>query len=125
MPTDLPMPTAAAADASARTHAVFDHHLQAFALGLDALLSDYTEQSVLQLPDKTLRGLAEIREFFAQFLASIQPGFWESFRIQRQAVEGDTAYLVWQARPFVAMATDTLVVRDGKISVQTFTPLTA
>jgi hypothetical protein len=31
------------------------------------------------------------------------------------------AYLVWEARPFITMATDTLLVRDGRIHVQTFT----
>jgi len=117
VPTDI-----VAAKTVASTHQVFDHHLQSFAAGLDALVSDYSEQSVIQLPDRTLRGLSEIRQFFSDFLASIQPGFWEAFHIQRQAVEGDIAYLVWDAKPFVAMATDTLYVRDGKILVQTFTP---
>ena len=118
------MPTeTVAAEKVASTEQVFDHHLQAFAVGLDALLSDYSERSVIQLPDKTLRGLPEIRQFFSEFLASIRPGFWEAFRIQRKAIEGDVAYLVWDAKPFVAMATDTLYVRDGKIAVQTFTSL--
>ena len=85
-------------------------------------MSDYTEQSVIQLPDQTLRGLTEIRQFYADFLNAIQPGFWESFRIKRQAVEGDTAYLVWDAKPFVSMATDTLYISNAKILVQTFTP---
>ncbi len=101
---------------------VFDHHLQSFALGLDALMSDYSDESVIQLPDRTLRGLSEIRQFFSDFLASIKPGFWEAFHVQRQVIEGDIAYLVWDAKPFVALATDTLYVRDGKIVVQTFTP---
>lgn len=117
MPTDT-----ATAKTAATTHQVFEHHLQAFAEGVDALVSDYTEQSVIQLPDTTLRGLTQIRKFFADFLASIQPGFWEAFQIKRQDVEGDIAYLVWSAQPFVTMATDTLYVRDGKILVQTFTP---
>lgn len=117
MPTDT-----AVADKTATTQQVFEHHLQAFALGLDALVSDFTEQSVIQLPDKTLRGLTAIRQFYSDFLNSIQPGFWESFHIKRQAVEGDTAYLVWDAKPFVSMATDTLYISNGKIQVQTFTP---
>lgn len=117
MPTDIPV-----TDRVASTHQVFDHHLQSFAVGLDALLSDYTEQSVIQLPDRTLRGLSEIRQFFSDFLASTQPGFWEAFRITRQVVDGDIAYLVWDAKPFFDMATDTLYVRNGKIVVQTFTP---
>lgn len=33
----------------------------------------------------------------------------------------DVAYLVWEAKPFVNIGTDTLVVRANKIMVQTFT----
>lgn len=115
---DIPSPVA-----KRRTiHQVFDHHLQAFAEGLDSLVSDYTESSVIVLPDATYAGLAQIREFFSGFIESIQPGFWEAFRIRRQSVEGDVAYLVWEAKPFVELATDTLLIREGVIVVQTFTP---
>ena len=107
------------------THQVFDHHLQAFAEGLDAIVSDYTDRSVILLPDATHAGLTAIRGFFAGFLASTPPGFWEAFRIVHQSVEGDVAYLVWEARPFVERATDTLVIRHGAIEVQTFTPFAA
>lgn len=103
-------------------HQVFDHHLQAFAEGLDAIVSDYAESSVIVLPEATYSGLAEIRAFFGGFLDSIQPGFWEAFRVRRQHVEGGVAYLVWEAKPFVELATDTLLIRDGVIVVQTFTP---
>jgi hypothetical protein len=58
VPTD-----AAVADEVATTRQVFDHHLDAFALGLDALVSDSTERSVIQLPDQTLRGLTAIRQW--------------------------------------------------------------
>jgi hypothetical protein len=111
---DGSLPTRSAQD-------VFAHHLQAFSQGLDALVSDYTEGSSILLPERTITGLAGIRQFFDSFLKDVQLGFWEAFRIQRQEVCGDVAYLVWEARPFVSMATDTLVVRDGKIQVQTFT----
>lgn len=103
-------------------HQVFDHHLQAFADGLDAIVSDYAENSVIVLPEARYSGIAEIRAFFSAFLDSIQPGFWEAFRVRRQCVEGDVAYLVWEAKPFVEIATDTLLIRDGVIAVQTFTP---
>ncbi|MDM0037407.1 nuclear transport factor 2 family protein [Variovorax sp. J22G21] len=103
------------------THQILDHHLKSFAQGLDALVSDYCDQSVVQLPDRTVRGLSEIRQFFSNFLESIKPGFWEAFQIQRQVIEGDIAYLVWNAKPFVVLATDTLYVREGKILIQTFT----
>lgn len=104
------------------TKDVFEHHLGAFAEGIDALVSDFTESSVVILPDRTVRGLGEIRVFFANFLAELQPGFWEAFKVRAQTLQGEIAYLVWEAKPFVAMATDTFLIRDGKILAQTFTP---
>lgn len=105
------------------TQEVFDHHLQAFGQGVDALVSDYTEQSSIVLQDQTITGLNGIRAFFDAFLKGIQPGFWEAFKIVRQEVSGETAYLVWEAVPFIKLATDTLLIRNGKIHVQTFTAL--
>ena len=103
------------------TQAVLEHHLGAFAKGLDEILKDYSASSVILTHDKRYRGVAEIRGFFDGFLKSVKPGFWEAFKISAQAIDGDVAYLVWEARPFVNLATDTLVVRGGKIAVQTFT----
>lgn len=111
--------TAAVEDATLR---VFAHHLGAFSDGIEAVLSDYTEQSVLLTPDDTYRGLQRIRDFFKAFLDGASPEFWDAFKLGIQAVEGEIAYLTWSAAPFVPMATDTLLVRDGKILVQTFTP---
>jgi hypothetical protein len=106
------------------TEAIFAHHLGAFRDGLDAILSDYVEQSVVLTPDQVLRGLGPIRSFFDGFLKGAAPAFWDAFKIRTRVVEGETAYLVWEARPFVTLATDTFVIRDGKILVQTFTPFT-
>ncbi|RZL68729.1 MAG: nuclear transport factor 2 family protein [Variovorax sp.] len=105
------------------TEDVFAHHLQAFAQGLDALLSDYSEESSILLQSGPITGIPAIRRFFEAFLKDIKPGFWEAFKIHRQDVCAEMAYLVWEAKPFIAMATDTLLVRDGKIHVQTFTAL--
>lgn len=112
----------ARAEAPRGTQAVFEHHLGAFAQGIDAILSDYSDSSIVVTPDKTYRGLAEIRGFFQAFLAGATPAFWQSFRIETRQVDGDVAYLVWSAAPTMPKATDTLLVRDGKIAVQTFTP---
>ena len=111
--------TAAVEDATLRG---FAHHLGAFSDGIEAVLSDYTERSVLLTPAATHRGLQSIREFFEAFLKGASPEFWDAFKLGTQAVEGDIAYLTWSADPFVPMATDTLLVRDSKILVQTFTP---
>lgn len=55
--------TAAAVHATA-TEAVLRNHLRAATLGADAVMRDYTEESVLITHDATYRGLAEIRRFF-------------------------------------------------------------
>ena len=47
------------------TKKVLDHHLQTFQQNdLDGVMEDYTEESVLITPDRTYKGLAEIRENF-------------------------------------------------------------
>jgi hypothetical protein len=38
----------------------------------------------------------------------------------RQDVEGEIAYIVWTAGDIVPFATDTMVVRNGKVLIQTF-----
>jgi hypothetical protein len=114
-------------DLSARndgsTQQVFDHHLGAFAQGLDELLKDYDDSSTIITPDKTYSGSAQIRGFFKAFLESAAPGFWSAFKITSSSTTGEVAYLAWEAKPWVTLATDTLVIKDGKIAVQTFTAL--
>ena len=38
----------------------------------------------------------------------------------RRETEDDVAYILWQAKPHIPMATDTFIVRQGKIMKQTF-----
>lgn len=108
-------------DSAHATKNAFDHHLGAFAKGLDELMIDYDEFSVLVTPDKTYSGLIEIRSFFKAFLDGADEKFWSAFKIVNSTVTGEVAYLAWEAKPSVSLATDTLVVKAGKISVQTFT----
>lgn len=112
---------AAGEQSSSATQKVLEHHLGAFAKGLDEIMRDYSAASVILTHDKQYRGVVEIRGFFDGFLKSVKPGFWEAFKISAQAIDRDVAYLVWEARPFVNMATDTLVIRHRKIAIQTFT----
>jgi hypothetical protein len=44
----------------------------------------------------------------------------DAFDIVRQDVEGDIAYITWRAEPFVTLATETFVVTDDRIRVQTY-----
>ena len=105
------------------TEATLVHHLQAFNEGVDAIMSDYTEGSVFFTPEGPLRGLAAIRSFFDAFLASSPPELLRAMTLVRQDVAGDVAYILWTAEPFIPLATDTFVVRGGKIVAHSFAVL--
>lgn len=106
------------------TEAVLRKHLSAATVGVDALIEDYTDQSVLITHDATYRGIAEIRRFFAGLLESLPVGFFETMRMRREEITGELAYILWDREPFISQATDTFVVRNGKILFQTFTAVT-
>jgi ketosteroid isomerase-like protein len=104
--------------------AVLNHHLESFGAGdVDETMKDYTDGSVLITPDGTLTGLDDIRAAFAGFYSGLfKPGTYE-FTMDRMEVAGDVAYIVWHSvneGVEVTLGTDTFVVRDGKIAVQTF-----
>ena len=104
------------------TEAVLRNHLRASTVGVDAIMEDYTDQSVMITHDATYRGLAEIRFFFARLFEELPAGFFATtLRIRREEIVGEVAYILWEGKPIVSQATDTFVVRDGKILFQTFT----
>jgi hypothetical protein len=111
--------------AEAATRQVLDHHLGAFEHGVEEILKDYDDSSAIVTPDKTFRGRGEIAGFFKAFLDSADPAFWPAFKITSMSTVDNVAYLAWEAKPWVTLATDTLVVKDGKIAVQTFTSFSA
>ncbi|MGH7762801.1 MAG: nuclear transport factor 2 family protein [Candidatus Dormibacteraceae bacterium] len=106
------------------TRQVFEHHVQALGRGdVEAILSDYTEDSVLITADAVLKGRQAIRAGFEGFVAGIfKPGTYE-FTMDTVHVEDDVAYAVWHAKCAsvdIVLGTDTFLVKDGKIAVQTF-----
>lgn len=107
------------------TEAVVQNHLRAARIGVDAIMEDYTDQSVLVTHDRTYRGLAEIRGFFNALMKDLPAGFFDEFRLNRQEIVGEVAYILWERKPHFPRATDTFVVRNGKIFVQTFAALAA
>jgi len=105
------------------TKDVFDHHLACFAAGdLEGTLSDFSEQSVLMTPLGALRGPSEIRTFFEAAYAEFgEPG--TQFTARQMLVEGDCAFIAWDGETSANKyegASDTFVIRDGQIAVQTF-----
>src|SRR6185295_12516832 len=105
------------------TKDVLDHHIKCFGKGdLEGILSDYAPDAVLFTPDGPLRGAAGIGPFFQMMFVEFgKPG--AAVSMKRQTIEGDYAYVVWTAETadnVYEFATDTLVVRDGRILAQSF-----
>lgn len=106
-----------------KTKEVLDHHWQAFIQNdMQAVMADYTEESVLITPNETFKGLDEIRRNFENAFTAF-PKDQTSFQLNKSVVEGDVAYILWQAKAptlNLSYATDTFVIRDGKIISQTY-----
>ena len=105
------------------TKDVVDHHLKSFGEGdLKGILSDYAPGAVLFTPEGPLRGIDAIRSLFQAMLAEFgKPG--AAFSLKQQFVEGDYAYILWTAETadnVYELGTDTFVVREGRIAVQSF-----
>jgi hypothetical protein len=109
--------------ASAMTEMVLDHHLKAFGeADIAAILEDYTADSVLITPGGPVQGHEQLRSLFETFFAEFaKPG--AVFEMKQRVIEGQVAYIVWTAETadnVYELATDTFLVQDGKIAVQTF-----
>jgi ketosteroid isomerase-like protein len=99
------------------------HHLRCFGKAdIPGIMTDYATDARIFTPDGIVRGSEAIREFFAKvFEEHVKPGL--DFHMIRQEVDGDTAYIVWRAETPVnriELATDTFIVKDGRIVTQTF-----
>ena len=110
------------------TQDVLDNHLKCFSEGnLTALLSDYASDAIMFTTAGPLKGVDAIKPIFQALFAEFsQPG--ASVKMQRLSIEGDYAYLLWSAETAensYEIATDTFVVRNGRILFQTFAGYTA
>jgi ketosteroid isomerase-like protein len=103
------------------TATTLTQHLQAILeTDVDAIMRDHTDVSVLVTPNGQLAGLTAIRSFFTQFIASSPPELLRAITLTNQEVTGEIAYIIWKAEPFIPFASDTFLIRDDLIVVQTF-----
>ena len=105
------------------TEEVLQRHVKCFFEGdLEGIVSDYSADAVLFTSSGPLKGHEAIREFFRRLIKEFsQPG--TRFSMQLQSIDGEFAYALWSAETadnVYEMATDTHVVRDGKIIAQSF-----
>lgn len=100
------------------TEVVMARHLQATG-DLDRFIADIADDALFIGPDGAFRGKPQIRAFFKAFWENA-PAFIESFQATREEIHGDFAYITYTAEPVVSRGTETYLIRDGKIVVQTF-----
>ena len=105
------------------TSDVLDRHLKAFAeYNVDGVLEDYSSDAVLFIPTGLLKGPDAIKPLFEGLVSEFRkPG--STFTMQQRCVDGDHAYILWTAETAdnsYEFATDTFVVRNGKIVAQSF-----
>ena len=100
-----------------RTEEALHKHLQAFGSGdVEAIMADYDEDAVFITPERTRRGRPEIRLFVESLVADFPLG--SALEVSQQIIEGEIAYIVWSGESEklkIPFATDTFVVREGKI----------
>jgi len=106
------------------TKEILDHHLHAFfSYDVKGVMSDYGRDIVFFTADGPLNGVAAVRPLFETLVAEFkQPG--STFNMKQYVVDGDHGYIVWNAETpdnVYEMATDTFVVRNGRIVAQSFT----
>jgi ketosteroid isomerase-like protein len=103
------------------TQQVLTHHLNAFGNNdLEEILKDYTEESQVLTMTGPLKGLAAIRQFFADFFTAIPTG--STFAMQQLTVIDQVAYIAWTSESAVAkipLGTDTFFLEDDKIRIHT------
>jgi len=104
------------------TREVLDRHLRSFGeRDLKSILSDYATDAVFFAPEGPLKG-DETEAFFHTLLAEFgKPG--AAFSLKHQSVEGKYGYILWTAETadnVYGLGTDTFIVQDGKIVVQSF-----
>ena len=106
------------------TDEVLAHHRKSFAdRDLDGIMADYSPNAVFFTVEGVVRGLPAIRTVFeALFTEFGKPGV--VFNSKNRLVEGDYVYTVWTAETpdnSYELASDTFVIRNGKIELQAFT----
>lgn len=105
------------------TQAVLDHHWETFvANDLEGVMEDYTEESVLITPDVTYIGLEEIRQNFINAFKAF-PAQSSKLTLNQNKVVKDVGYILWEADTpdmNLTYATDSFIIRDGKIIRQTY-----
>lgn len=102
------------------TEAVWNHHIAAWEThNLEAIVSDYGDDSILILNGTVFRGQNAIKSAFAQLFQIFDAG---QNRIDAPLLLDRLVYITWHFTPTKDVefyGTDTFVIEDGVIAIQT------
>jgi hypothetical protein len=108
---------------SEQSEEVLNNHLAAFmANDLEAVMVDYSDNSVVITPDSTYNGLEQIKGLFSSLFPAF-PTEGTTIELDKMVIENEVAYIIWHGSSpsvDVPFATDTFIIEDGKIQRQTF-----
>lgn len=98
------------------TESVIRHHVQALADGdLEQTMNDYADDCVFIGNGRVVEGKAGIREIFAGALAN---GPF-AVSMKEELYHGSTGFITWEVPGVIALGTDTFVVENDLIVLQT------
>ena len=99
---------------------IVEHHLASGnSRNLDEIMRDYTDDAIVIAPDGVNKGKQAIHAAF-QKMISQEP--YPVITATQKIYEGNVGYIVWTmnaGQPNAMHGSDTFIIRDGKIVVQT------
>jgi hypothetical protein len=108
--------------AAKTTDEVWNHHLDAWnKQSVNDIVKDYDEKSILILNSQIFKGEEAIGHVFSQLFNIFNKG---TSRIDAPVIKDRFVYLIWYLTPkgqSEFFGTDTFVVEEGKITLQTIT----
>lgn len=117
------LPVVALSDeATATPEQIVMHHMSASAAGdVDGIISDYADNAVVIDPSGRTFGKAAIRKVFTTMFTSAA-GSRSATELKQKFFAGNIGYITWvqnEGKPGEVRGSDTFIIRNGKIAVQT------
>ena len=102
------------------TRSVWQHHIEAWnSRDLDAIAADYDQTSVMIINGRVCRGQSEIKAVFKKLFEIFDRG---SNQIDTPVLQDRIVFITWHFTPWGGTlfdGTDTFVIEDGVIRIQT------
>ena len=115
--------SAASVDDVSAASKVWDGHLQkAMSKDLDAVMTDFTDQSAIVTPDKVYVGTAEIRGFLGNVIKGFTPEVLRSLVMKAEIPHDNVVFTILTVGAAKRTFVYTTVIKDGKIMTITESP---